>query len=98
MLLRASGQLGIAGRRPQEIRARREPCSTGGPICRAIADAVIEMRAGCMGTLIPTGLDAPVQLAAALERGSHVGMLVDQYYDARRAGDVLRPADARPIR
>ena len=33
-----------------------------------------------MGTLIPTSLDAPVKLADALERGSHVGMLVDQYY------------------
>jgi KDO2-lipid IV(A) lauroyltransferase len=38
------------------------------------------MRADCMGTLIPTSLSAPIQLAQALERGSHVGMLVDQYY------------------
>ncbi len=37
-------------------------------------------RAASMGTLIPTGLDAPVKIAAALERGAHVGMLVDQYY------------------
>ena len=37
------------------------------------------MRSGCMGTLIPTSMDAPVKLAEALERGSHVAMLVDQY-------------------
>ena len=33
-----------------------------------------------MGELIPTGLDAPMKIADALERGAHVGMLVDQYY------------------
>src|SRR5579862_7086 len=37
-------------------------------------------RAASMGALIPTGLDAPVKIAAALGRGAHVGMLVDQYY------------------
>ena len=37
------------------------------------------MRAGCMGNLIPSGLDAPVRLLHALERGEHVGMLVDQH-------------------
>jgi KDO2-lipid IV(A) lauroyltransferase len=49
------------------------------PNVPAISDAVIEMRSGCMGTLIPTSMDAPVKLAAALQRGSHVAMLVDQY-------------------
>jgi KDO2-lipid IV(A) lauroyltransferase len=39
-----------------------------------------ETRAAAMGTLIPTGLDAPIKLADALERGVHIGMLVDQYY------------------
>jgi len=39
-----------------------------------------ETRAAAMGMLIPTGLDAPMKLAEALERGTHVGMLVDQYY------------------
>jgi hypothetical protein len=33
----------------------------------------------CMGTLVHTSLDAPAKLADALERGSHVAMLVDQY-------------------
>jgi KDO2-lipid IV(A) lauroyltransferase len=46
----------------------------------AIADAIIAMRAGCMGTLLPTSMDAPFRLAEALQRGSHVAMLVDQYY------------------
>jgi KDO2-lipid IV(A) lauroyltransferase len=39
-----------------------------------------ETREASMGTLIATGLDAPVKIAEALERGAHVGMLVDQYY------------------
>lgn len=50
------------------------------PNIGGIADAVIAMRAGCMGNLIPTGLDAPVRLANALGRGEHVGMLVDQHF------------------
>jgi KDO2-lipid IV(A) lauroyltransferase len=49
------------------------------PSVRAVADAVIAMRAGCMGTLIPSGFDAPIRLAKALERGGHVAMLVDQH-------------------
>jgi KDO2-lipid IV(A) lauroyltransferase len=49
------------------------------PNIRAISDAVVKMRAGCMGTLIPSGLDAPVRLAHALEGGSLIGMLVDQH-------------------
>jgi len=39
-----------------------------------------QTRAASMGTLIPTGLDAPMKVAAALDRGAHVGILVDQYY------------------
>jgi KDO2-lipid IV(A) lauroyltransferase len=50
------------------------------PNIGAIGDAVVKMRAGCMGTLIPTGLDAPVRLANALQRGEHAGMLVDQHF------------------
>ena len=46
----------------------------------ASADRIIqEMRQVKMGTLIPAGRDAPLRLAAALQRGQHVGMLVDQY-------------------
>jgi KDO2-lipid IV(A) lauroyltransferase len=37
-------------------------------------------RSASMGTLIATGLDAPMKIADALKRGLHVGMLVDQYF------------------
>lgn len=50
------------------------------PNMKAVADEVVEMRASCMGTLLPTTMDAPVKLANALKRGSHVAMLVDQWY------------------
>jgi KDO2-lipid IV(A) lauroyltransferase len=49
------------------------------PNLPGIADAVVDMRAGCMGTLLPAALDAPFKLAAALERGEAAGMLVDQH-------------------
>ena len=49
------------------------------PNVPAVADAVIRMRTGLMGSLIRTGLDTPIRAAEALSRGSHVGMLVDQY-------------------
>lgn len=39
-----------------------------------------ETRTPHMGELISTEMDAPLKLAAALQRGAHVGMLVDQYY------------------
>ena len=49
------------------------------PSVRAVADAVLKLRAGCMGTLIPSGFDAPIRLANTLQRGGHVAMLVDQH-------------------
>jgi KDO2-lipid IV(A) lauroyltransferase len=39
-----------------------------------------ETRTANMGELIPTGLYAPLKITEALQRGAHVGMLVDQYY------------------
>jgi len=50
------------------------------PNMGAIADAVIAIRSGSMGTLVPTDLYAPMRLARALEDNRHVGMLVDQHY------------------
>jgi KDO2-lipid IV(A) lauroyltransferase len=50
------------------------------PNVGAAADAVIAIREGAMGEMMPTGLDAPVKLADALLAGRHVAMLVDQYY------------------
>ena len=46
----------------------------------ASADRIIEeIRQVKMGTLIPSGRDAPFRLAQALQNGQHVAMLVDQY-------------------
>ena len=46
----------------------------------ASANRIIqEIRQVKMGTLIPAGREAPFRLAEALQRGDHVGMLVDQY-------------------
>jgi KDO2-lipid IV(A) lauroyltransferase len=39
-----------------------------------------ETRTAHMGELISTDLDAPMKIADALQRGAHVGILVDQYY------------------
>ncbi|MGB6534632.1 MAG: lipid A biosynthesis lauroyl acyltransferase [Xanthobacteraceae bacterium] len=46
----------------------------------ALSNAVIKLREGVMGRMIPAGLDAPVRLAQLLQEGVHVGMLVDQHY------------------
>jgi KDO2-lipid IV(A) lauroyltransferase len=45
-----------------------------------VATAVLALRGPNMGTLIPTGIGAPSAVAAALRRGQHVGMLVDQFF------------------
>jgi KDO2-lipid IV(A) lauroyltransferase len=50
------------------------------PNIAAVDRWIAKTRASNMGELINTGLDAPVKIAEALERGAHVGMLVDQYY------------------
>jgi KDO2-lipid IV(A) lauroyltransferase len=50
------------------------------PNIPAINRWLARTRAATMGEMINTGLDAPVKIAEALERGAHVGMLVDQYY------------------
>jgi Kdo2-lipid IVA lauroyltransferase/acyltransferase len=51
-----------------------------GPNIAAVDRWITDTRTALMGTLIPTGLGAPLQLAEAIEHGAHVGMLVDQYY------------------
>jgi KDO2-lipid IV(A) lauroyltransferase len=68
------------------------------PNLAAVADAVVDIRAGCMGTLLPSGLDAPLLLAKALERGGTAGMLVDQH-DHRGVNVHFfgRPARASPL-
>ena len=68
------------------------------PNLPVIGDEVVRMRAGVMGRLIPTGLDAPVKLLRVLEAGGHVAMLVDQHFV--RGVDVTffgRPCKANPL-
>ncbi|HEY1311792.1 MAG TPA: lipid A biosynthesis lauroyl acyltransferase [Pseudolabrys sp.] len=50
------------------------------PNIAAIDRWLHETRTASMGELISTSLDAPLKIAEALQRGAHVGMLVDQYY------------------
>lgn len=50
------------------------------PNAANVARAITGIRALNMGQLIPTGPDAVFRLAAALEEGTHVGMLVDQHF------------------
>ena len=50
------------------------------PNIAAIDRWLSETRGPIMGTLIPTAMVAPVKIAHAVNRGTHVGMLVDQYY------------------
>ena len=50
------------------------------PNLESVAEAIQQIRAVNMGRLIPTNHAAAVTLAAELERGAHVAMLVDQYF------------------
>jgi KDO2-lipid IV(A) lauroyltransferase len=49
------------------------------PNSAEVAEAIRDIRSGSMGRLIPNGPGASHVLAAVLERGTHVGMLVDQH-------------------
>jgi len=50
------------------------------PNIGAVADAVLDIRQGSMGTMVPTNFDAPVRLSRGLAEGRHAAMRVDQYY------------------
>ena len=50
------------------------------PNISAASDAIIQIRKGSMGQLVPTGIDAPFKLMRILEGGGHVAMLVNQHY------------------
>ena len=50
------------------------------PNIARIDEWITNTRGAVMGELISAGLVAPMKLADALTRGTHVGMLVDQYY------------------
>jgi KDO2-lipid IV(A) lauroyltransferase len=49
------------------------------PNYRFIADFIEESRADLMSQLVPTGSEAALFLAGVIERGGHLGMLVDQH-------------------
>jgi KDO2-lipid IV(A) lauroyltransferase len=62
------------------------------------SDAIVEMRARCMGNMVASGLDAPLKLGRALENGENVALLVDQH--TTQGVDVMffgRRAKANPL-
>jgi len=68
------------------------------PNIGAAADAIVGMRERCMGTMVASGLDAPLRLARALESGGTVALLVDQH--TTQGVDVVffgRWAKANPL-
>jgi KDO2-lipid IV(A) lauroyltransferase len=67
------------------------------PNVGAVADAVIALREGHMGTLVPTDSNAPIRLARGLEAGKRVAMLVDQHYGRRCKTNPLIAALARHV-
>jgi KDO2-lipid IV(A) lauroyltransferase len=50
------------------------------PNNKAVANEIARIRAPLMGHLIRSRAQAPLEMAAALERGEHLGMLVDQHF------------------
>ena len=50
------------------------------PNNKAVAREISRIRAPLMGRLIRSRAQAPLEMAAALDRGEHLGMLVDQHF------------------
>jgi KDO2-lipid IV(A) lauroyltransferase len=50
------------------------------PNNKAVAREITRIRAPLMGHLIRSRSQAPLEMAAALDRGEHLGMLVDQHF------------------
>ncbi|WP_428483386.1 lipid A biosynthesis lauroyl acyltransferase [Rhodopila sp.] len=50
------------------------------PNNKAVAREIIRIRAPLMGRMIRTRAQAPLEMAAALQAGEHLGMLVDQHF------------------
>jgi KDO2-lipid IV(A) lauroyltransferase len=68
------------------------------PNIASVDRAIQNIRSVNMGTMIATTHDAPLRLAQALQKGVHVGMLVDQYFG--RGVDVTffgRTTKANPL-
>ena len=67
------------------------------PNNKAVAKEITRIRAPLMGRLIRTRAQAALEMAAALDAGEHLGMLVDQHFS--RGVDVTffgRPCKANP--
>ncbi len=63
-----------------------------------VAEEILRLRRGMMGTLIPAGFAAPRRMAEALDQGELVGMLVDQHFSrGPRINFMGRPASANPL-
>jgi KDO2-lipid IV(A) lauroyltransferase len=63
-----------------------------------VARDIVALRAGSMGELIPAGVAAPIRMMEALDRGEHVGMLVDQRFGRGPRVEFLgRPAASNPL-
>jgi Kdo2-lipid IVA lauroyltransferase/acyltransferase len=68
------------------------------PNNRGIANEILALRRDSMGELIPAGITAPLKLVRAVERGAHVGMLVDQRFGrGPRVPFFGRPVAANPL-
>lgn len=50
------------------------------PNNKAVANEIARIRAPLMGRLICSRAQAPLEMAGALDRGEHLGMLVDQHF------------------
>jgi Kdo2-lipid IVA lauroyltransferase/acyltransferase len=63
-----------------------------------VATLIKTIRANNIGTLIPTDRNAPFRVAAALQDGTHVAMLVDQHFGQGVDVDFFgRPCKANPF-
>jgi len=68
------------------------------PNSPSVAKEILRLRQDSMGQLVAAGMAAPFKLAKALDRGLHVGMLVDQRFGRGPRIDFLgRPAFANPL-
>ncbi len=68
------------------------------PNSPVVAKEILRLRQDSMGMLVAAGMSAPFKLARALERGKHIGMLVDQRFGRGPRIDFLgRPAFANPL-
>jgi len=67
------------------------------PNNRVVADQIVAIRGPLMGRLISTRRAGAFEMAAALERGEHLGMLVDQFFGRGQTIDFFgRPTKANP--